>query len=117
MTAVLDVADMLYDGIPDHAGLPEAAATDRYWQAALLMLGGFGPTADRVWHHVDRHGIAFAAMVEEPWSSGELLVIRVARALFTGDEYVGSLTELAFRLDSRFWDRLTAALGVLRNGL
>jgi hypothetical protein len=115
MTVTSDPLHTLYEGIPPRLELPADAFTDVYWRAALLLLTRFGERAGKVWDHVGPHGIDFTAMVDEPFSGGELLVVLTARALFTGDIYEGSLTELAFRLDPESWARLMAAFDILHH--
>lgn len=73
----------------------EAAREDKEWAAALHILTcGLLANTAKVWDHVivlERpngdiclHGLDFPAMLNEPWSSGERVLVTAAGAIFNG---------------------------------
>src|SRR3954453_17002101 len=96
--------------------LAAVAAGDRELAATLHLLAApsLGRRAAR--HiDVDGRGIDFEAMLAEPWSAGERVLIEVACSLWGRPDIAdGRVTDLLYRIDRDNYERVLAAMQMRR---
>lgn len=100
--------------IDARAELPGGWAADPYWRTALHLLTCL-PDDARIWAHVIPDGIDYPAILDEAWSGGERRVLQAAASLWDGAPV--SLLDLIGGISDGYWQRLTAAIAILRDGL
>jgi len=96
-------------------GLPADWATDPYWRAAMEILDGFPADDARIWAHVSPAGIDYRAILDEGWSGGQRRILQAAAALWDGRTV--TLLDVLTSLDEGWWQRITEAMSILRDGL
>ena len=107
----------LLDRLPVGTDLPDWMVTESASAAPLWILTAMSRADQRIWRHVNTHGIKFAAILREGgWSPTERALLAAARSL-SGTRAAVDLDELAVSLDSPRWDALMEALRIRRAGL
>ena len=106
---------MTSEQMNDRPELPAHWTTDPYWRAAVHILDGFPADDARIWAHVSTAGIDYRAILDEGWSGGQRRILQAAAALWDGRTV--TLLDVLTSLDEGWWQRITEAMSILRDGL
>ena len=95
--------------------LPEGWQYDPYWRAAARILDGFATDDARIWAHISTTGLDYPGILAEGWSGGQRRILQAASSLWSDTPV--SLLDLVAGLDEGWWQRITEALAIMRDGL